>query len=319
MLAKMADIVFPSTTTLERDDISYGGSYSQNVIYAMKQVVKPYYESRDDYDVFEEMAMKVSQKAHRKFTAKKSKREWLEQFYAKSDAASVMSFDEFWQAGSYEFEVPEQAYKFIRHSAFREDPIKNRLRTESGKIQIFSQKFADFNLPDFKGHPIWIEPSEWLGNEKLSKKYPFHLLSPHPLYRIHSQLDNTWLRNMYKIQGREPVVINQDDAKKLGISHGEAIEVFNDRGRVLAGAFVSDKIMSGVVSINEGAWYDPEDSIDNPRFNAGHANVLTSSRPTSQMAQATSVNTCLVGVRKLGKDEAVKPYKSMIPPTIIGA
>lgn len=110
-LAKMADIVFPSTTTLERDDISYGGSYSQNVIYAMKQVIKPQYESRDDYDVFEEMARRVSEKAHRKFTSKKSKREWLEQFYAKSDAANVMSFDEFWQAGSYEFEIPKSAYK----------------------------------------------------------------------------------------------------------------------------------------------------------------------------------------------------------------
>lgn len=38
-LAKMADIVLPSTTTLERDDISYGGSYSQDYVYAMKKVI----------------------------------------------------------------------------------------------------------------------------------------------------------------------------------------------------------------------------------------------------------------------------------------
>ncbi|BCX78741.1 hypothetical protein LBC_02030 [Campylobacter sp. 19-13652] len=107
--------------------------------------------------------------------------------------------------------------------------------------------------------------------------------------------------------------------KKLGIKHGEVVEVFNDRGRVLAGAFVSDKIMPNVIAISEGAWYDPEDSSENARCNAGHANVLTSSRPTSQMAQATSVNTCLVGIKKLGKNEAVKPYKSTTPPTIIGA
>ncbi|HDZ5026506.1 TPA: biotin sulfoxide reductase, partial [Campylobacter jejuni] len=137
-------------------------------------------------------------------------------------------------------------------------------------------------------------------------------------YRIHSQLDNTWVRNLYKIQGREPVVINNEDAKKLGINHGEVVEVYNERGSLLAGAFVTDKIMPGVVSIQEGAWYDPEDINDSkPRCNAGHVNVLTSSRPTSTMAQATSVNTCLVAIRKV--KDAVKPYKSTTPPEIIGA
>ncbi|GHS28657.1 hypothetical protein JP0119_13410 [Helicobacter pylori] len=33
--AKFADIVFTSTSTMERDDITFGGSYSKNVVYAM--------------------------------------------------------------------------------------------------------------------------------------------------------------------------------------------------------------------------------------------------------------------------------------------
>lgn len=125
---------------------------------------------------------------------------------------------------------------------------------------------------------------------------------------------------MYKIQGREPVMINDKDAQNLGIKHGEVVEVFNDRGRLLAGAYVTPNIRPGVVAIQEGAWYDPENKKDKmPRCNAGHVNVLTSSRPTSQMAQATSVNTALVSVRKLGKDEVVTPYKSISVPDIIGA
>lgn len=35
------------------------------------------------------------------------------------------------------------------------------------------------------------------------------------------------------------------------------------------------------------------------------------------MAQATSVNTCLVGIKKL--KEVIKPYNSTTPPEIIGA
>ncbi|GAA9491011.1 hypothetical protein UBN14_13510 [Helicobacter pylori] len=93
---------------------------------------------------------------------------------------------------------------------------------------------------------------EWLGS-KMAEIYPFHLTSPHPKYRVNSQLDNTWVRNVYKIQGREPVMINELDANKLGIRHGEIVEVFNARGRLLVGAFVTKNIRQGVLSIQKGA------------------------------------------------------------------
>jgi len=50
--AKMADIVFPATTTLERDDIASGMSYSNDRIFAMRKVVDARYESKDDYEIF---------------------------------------------------------------------------------------------------------------------------------------------------------------------------------------------------------------------------------------------------------------------------
>ncbi|AFI05542.1 molybdopterin guanine dinucleotide-containing S/N-oxide reductase [Helicobacter cetorum] len=318
--AKFADIVFPSTSTMERDDITFGGSYSKNVIYAMRKVVEPVYESKDDYEIFRQLALRIGgNEAEQRFTGSKSYMDWIKRFYERSDGPTLKPFDKFWSDGFVEFEIPEDARKFVRHAEFRQDPINNKLATESGKIQIFSQKCADFKLADFKGHPTWFEPAEWLGS-KMAETYPFHLVSPHPKYRVHSQLDNTWIRNVYKIQGREPVVINELDAKKLGIKHGEIVEVFNARGRLLAGAFVTKNIRQGVLSIQEGAWYDPEDTkAKHPRCNAGHVNVLTSSRPTSGMAQATSVNTTLVNIRRLRKNELVKPYHSVSVPSIIGA
>ncbi len=48
---------------------------------------------------------------------------------------------------------------------------------------------------------------EWLGNKKEVKAYPFHLVSSHPKYRMHSQLDN-WLRGLYEVTKREPMWIN---------------------------------------------------------------------------------------------------------------
>ncbi|MGL2527702.1 molybdopterin guanine dinucleotide-containing S/N-oxide reductase [Helicobacter pylori] len=318
--AKFADIIFASTSTMERDDITFGGSYSKNVVYAMRKVVEPVYESKDDYEIFRQLALRVGgNETEQRFTESKSYMEWIKSLYEKSDGPTLKSFDQFWRDGFVEFEIPENARKFVRHAKFRQDPINNKLDTESGKIQIFSQKCADFKLADFKGHPTWFEPTEWLGS-KMAETYPFHLISPHPKYRVNSQLDNTWVRNVYKIQGREPVMINELDANKLGIRHGEIVEVFNARGRLLAGAFVTKNIRQGVLSIQEGAWYDPEDvNTRNPRCNAGSVNTLTSSRPTSSMMQAISVNTTLVNIRRLRKYELIKLYHSISTPSIIGA
>lgn len=319
-MAKMADIVFPSTCTLERDDITSGGTYSRNVIYAMKKVIEPTYEHRDDFEIFADLSKKLGgEELYNRYTGGMTYMEWIEKFYNSSSGVNFKDFETFWKDGFVEFDIDKEAYDYVRHADFRTDPIANKLATQSGKIQFFVDKFQKADLVDFKGHVMWFEPDEYLGSAE-SKDYPFHLLTPHPRYRVHSQLDNTWVRGMYKIQGREPVMINTQDAAKLGIKHGEVVEVYNKRGSVLAGAFVTDFIREGVVQIQEGAWYDPENPDDDlPRCNAGACNVLTSSRPTSRWAQATSVNTCLVGIRKLGKDEAIKPYKASSAPDIIGA
>lgn len=314
--AKMADIVLPSTTSLERDDLTYGGSYSLDYVYAMKKVIEPLFEARDDYDIFADMAKMVGEREYRKFSGgKDNKMDRIRGFYERSDCPNYMEFSEFWEKGFVYFKPPESAYKFIRHADFREDPENNRLKTETGKIQIFSDKFASYKLDDFKGHPIWFEPDEWLGDEEKTAKFPFRVVCPHPTYRIHSQLDNCYLRKLYKVGNREPALINSDDAKKLGIKNGDTIEVYNERGSLLAGAVVCDEIMSGVISIQEGVWYDPENPNDEkPRDNAGHINVLTTGIPSSKMAQATAVNTCLANIKKVD----AKPYDGIKAPIVKG-
>lgn len=296
--AKMGDIILPASTTLERNDIAYGGSYSGDYIYAMKKVVDNPYEAMGDYDIFARLAKEFGEKEYKRFTGGKSELEHIQDFYSKSDGPSVKSFEEFWESGFVKFEIPKSAYSFVRHGDFRKDPVANKLSTESGKIQIFSQKYADYGYTHFKGHVTWFEPDEYLGSPK-AKEYPLHVLSPHPTYRLHSQLDNVWIRHAYKVANREPVRINPKDAQKYGISNGDIVEVFNERGSLLAGAVVTEDMMEGVIAIEEGTWYSPEDaSKPKTRCNSGHVNVLTASTPSSQMAQATTANTLLAGIRK---------------------
>ena len=138
-----------------------------------------------------------------------------------------------------------------------------------------------------------LNPAEYLNNAP--EPDMVHVVSPHPFNRIHSQFAQADLRDELNIEDREFVRINTEDAEKRGISDGDLVELYNDRGTIIVGARVDDGIMPGVVSLYEGAWL----SFDSKgRCNSGAINLITSSRPTSGLSQATTVNTCLAKLRK---------------------
>lgn len=300
--ARMSDIVLPATTTMERNDISFGGTHSRNRIWAMKQLVQPLFEAKDDFWIFSQLAKRFG--FEKKFTADRSLMEWIEWSYGRS--GSEVSFNDFWSDGVVEFDIPKENEGFVRYADFRKDPEKHNLRTPSGRIEIYSEKVASFGYDDCQGHPKWLPPAEWLGARGTSK-YPYHMLSPHPRYRLHSQMDNTELRHKYKINGREPMHMSKSDAKKLNLKTGDTAEVYNSRGAIVVGVLVSDKIKEGVVSVDEGAWYYSEDGS---RCLSGQANVLTSSRPSSKLAQGTSSGSCIVAIRKIENTPENRAYET---------
>jgi len=71
------------------------------------------------------------------------------------------------------------------------------------------------------------------------------------------------------------------------------VRVFNDRGVTMLPALVTKRIIRGVVTIPEGAWYDPdENGVDR----GGCPNVLTRDEISPGGGYVT--NTCLVQVAK---------------------
>src|SRR5690606_38481805 len=134
-----------------------------------------------------------------------------------------------------------------------------------------SSTIEKMNIPDMPPMPTWQEPGEYLCS---AEKGQVHVVCPHPYSRLHSQLNNSErLRKRYTVQTREPLVISKEDAEANGIQDGDLVELYNSRGAVVVGARVSDKIMPGVVSLQEGAW--PQ--LDSKgRCNNGLINFLTS-------------------------------------------
>ena len=315
-LARHADIVLPATTTLERDDLT--ASSLDTFMLTMRKAIEPVGQARNDHQIFAGIAARLG--CGEEFTGGRSERQWLKFLYAEwckratRARVKVPDFEEFWQAGHVELPDRTQGYVFL--GDFRDDPVKHKLGTPSGKIEIFSEQIASFNYDDCPGHATWMEPAEWLGGE-LAQRFPLHLISNQPRTRLHSQYDNGVYSQQSKIQGREPAWINPKDAEARGIGDGEVIKLFNERGSCLAGAVVTAQVMPGVVQLATGAWFSPAESPagdDRPFCVHGNPNVLTRDVGTSKLAQGCAAQTCLVEMEKF--EGPLPPVTVLEPPVV---
>ena len=306
--ARHADIILPANTALERNDIMLNPR--DPTIIANKKTIPNLGQSKSDFEIFTNLAKQLG--FENSFTENKSEREWLKYIWNESKRISkkvnldLPDFENFWEDGF--FEVPIEKTKKIMFENFRKNPNENPLNTPSGKIEITSNTIKNFNLDKCKGHPTWIEPYEWLGK---IDNYPMHLISNQPEYRLHSQLDNAEYSIKNKIKNREPVLINIEDAKEKKIKNNDIVLIFNERGKVLAGARLTDKIMKGVLVLSTGAWFDPDYEINADLH--GNPNVLTKDIGTSELSQGPTSHTCLVDIRK-AKQTEIKTIKIFSKP-----
>ncbi len=316
--AKFADIVLPATTSYERNDIEQGGSYSLRLMAGMHKVVDPMFESRSDFDIFNDISRKLGYGDG--FDEGKSEMDWIKQFYdaalkqGRARGVDMPEFDDFWNGNEpLVFEPDEAGKNFVRYADFREEPLLSPLGTPSGKIEIYSRTIEAMGYDDCPPHPTWMEPAEWTGAK--DAKYPLHVSTTHPRHRLHSQLNNTGLRDKYAIGGREPMVINPADAKARGIKDGDIVRVFNDRGEILCGARVSDSVRPGVLQVSEGGWYDPaKRGAIGALDKYGNINVLAIDKGTSKLAQGNCGHTVVGDVEKYtGKLPAVTAFN---PPPV---
>ncbi len=310
-MAKHADVVVPSTTPFERDD--YSGSKNDPLLVAMPAMAEPYAGSRDDYRTFAALADRLG--FGDQFTEGRDARGWLVHMYEKWSAGldfAVPSFDEFWAAGQLRLPI-ETGLTLL--ADFRADPVTHRLATPSGRIEIFSRDIDGFGYDDCAGHPTWYEPDEWLGGARAAR-YPLHLLANQPASRLHSQLDGGRTSLDSKVQDREPIRMHPADAHARGLTAGEVVRVFNDRGSCLAGLVIDDRLRDGVVQLSTGAWYDPEDPSDPDAMCVhGNPNVLTADVGTSSLAKGCTGAHALVEVEKF--DRPLPPVRAHQPPTIV--
>ncbi|MFX0021878.1 MAG: molybdopterin-dependent oxidoreductase [Candidatus Hermodarchaeota archaeon] len=282
--AKYADIILPVTSIAEKSDLLRPWPSGPYFLCA-NQAIEPIGECKSDLRIAEELADKLGLEEFEKYPDEKNAFRFLVKL-REDTRKNIRDINKFRQDGIFRLKLEEP------YVAFKEqiEDIENKpFKTPSGKIEIYSKRIADLNDPENPPIPKYME--RWEGRyDPLIKKYPLQLLSPHPKNRVHSELYLVeWLKEV------EPHVawINPLDAKSRGIKDGDEILVFNDRGKLTIKAWLTERIIPGVICIFEGTWYNPDKKgIDR----GGCVNTLTNDAYSP--GGASALNSCLVEIKK---------------------
>lgn len=272
-----ADIVLPATTFWERNDIQTPWAGAGHYAIFMRQAIEPYYECRNDMDIFADLARRVGVEGY----SDKSELEWLRTL---ADG-KVEDFDDFMEKGVVRLPKPADAVAF---AAEIRDPDNNPFSTKSGKIELYSSMIADapdpYGLGEISPIPVWNE------HVSTSADYPLAYCSAKSRARTHSIHGNQ--ERLGKVDP-DDIWINPVDAEPRGVADGDDVLVTSPFGATRLQARVTADIAPGVVAIKEGRWFEPgPDGVDE----AGSANALT--RDGSAPSGAMTYNSNGVQVRK---------------------
>ena len=228
---RMADVILPACTNLERVDIGEVGnsgnggycSHSQTgnswqVIVYQDKAIEPLWDSRSDYWIFAQVAARLGW--GEAFTEGRTEEDWVKRFWQFSDLPKHMGWEEFKEKGYY---IPPVSYKeenkdpktgliekwdeypgfqwfaeerpcdTPNHKIFQEE---GKLGTLSGKFEFVSESLLYWEPDDEIRTPIAQYKDSWEGHKSVSAdKYPFQMISPHPRfdYHTHYQQHATWL------------------------------------------------------------------------------------------------------------------------------
>ncbi|MGN1150008.1 MAG: DMSO/selenate family reductase complex A subunit [Sutterella sp.] len=297
---RYADILLPDTLGPETDDAAcQGGSHGDvATMLAIQKAVEPQYEQKPSWEICRLIARELG--LEDAYTEGRDQMGWVKWCYeeTRKKVPELPDFDTFWKNGM------AKIWNFrkdpIALEAFRKDPEKHPLKTPSGRIEIYSERLAkevaDWVLPEGDAiSPIPVFRRTWdMPGDPKEKDYPLQCFGFHGHGRIHSTFHNLpHLRDLHP----DVVFMNVLDAEERGIADGDKVYVFNDRGTVLLPARVTPRIMPGVITIPQGAWYDPK-IIDGKSVDVGGCiNTLTGHRP-SPYAKGNAQHNILVQVRK---------------------
>ena len=297
--AKYSDILLPDLTSQEQVSV-IGQPYGDNVkaVIFGQPVYEPKFERRGIYEVCCDLAKRLG--VYDEYSGGgKTREDWNRDLYnqLRDKNPQLPTWEEGVEMGVYK---EGRVGELVALKDFIADPEGHPLKTPSGKIEIYSEQLA--KLRDTweleEGDEILPIPAFSPGFQSykdLTNEYPLLIQGFHYKAHVHS----TYANNTIVQQAAHNVVwINPVDAEARGISTGDTVRVFNDRGALTIEARVTPRIIPGVVAMPQGAWHDADmegDRVDR----GGCINTITTQRP-SPIAKGNPQHSNIGQVEKVG-------------------
>ncbi len=243
--ARCSDVILPVKGPLQKEDI--GIPWAGNYLLYKPQILKVRGKEKSDYEIFSMLASMMRVEAE--FSKGRSEHEWIAQFLQASEVSDAESFMKkgIWFGDRYDISYMEK---------FLFNPQGNPLGTRSGKLE-FTGDRARFDAP---------------------KHSEFSLVTPKRHNFVHSQGGD-----FAELLKNNPLQVNSNDARRLGIKEGDCVKVSSETGWLLAHVHISDEIRESVVSLHEGTWFEEKtDTQDCCDAVSPSPNLLTSTAGTAE-------------------------------------
>jgi anaerobic selenocysteine-containing dehydrogenase len=264
--ADYADILLPATTQLEHLDVvqPYGHYY----LMANNPAIAPLGESKPNTEIFRCLAKAMG---------------FTEPCFADSDAAIAQAA----VAQDWDFEAVRAA------GWLRVGPAKGVARfaeggfdTPSGKVEFFSASARALGLDPLPDYTAPLEDTR----SAAADRFPLAMISPPARNFLNSSFVN--VHSLRATEGEPWLDIHPQDAAARGVSEGDYVRVFNDRGSMELRARVTDRARRGVV-VALSVWWKKL------ARDGKNANELTSSDTLTDLGRAPVFYDCLVEVEAL--------------------
>ncbi|HEX6738716.1 MAG TPA: molybdopterin oxidoreductase family protein [Vicinamibacteria bacterium] len=231
-----ADIVLPATTTLEHYDLhkAYGHLY----LTLSRPAIAPQGESKPNTEVFRLLAQRLGlDHPCLRESDEEMARQALDWSHPRLQGVSFATLEE---QTSVRLQVGQPFAPFAQGG----------FPTASGKCELYSEAMAAQGLDPL---PSYVPPRENVRSApERAQRYPLAFISP----PAHHFLNSTFsAQPVFVRRESEPsLTIHPQDAAARGITDGQTVRTFNDRGSFLARARVSDAARPGVV-VGLSVWW----------------------------------------------------------------
>ncbi|MHA1803076.1 MAG: molybdopterin-containing oxidoreductase family protein [Promethearchaeota archaeon] len=270
--ARYADIVLPVCSFYEFSDFL---PHPYPYLQLQQKIIEPLYESKSDVTIVKELAERMG----------------FGEYFKGGEEGMIDLIMDHPSLEGITRETLKNSAKLLRELPEGSNFPLN-FSTPSGKIELYAEQLVE----DGQALPVYLEPIEApIGSKKT--KYPLTFIQGHTRYRTHSMFANV---SPIKDLSSEPFVeINPIDAVARNIQDGDEVIVFNDRGRTILKAKLTESVGPGVINITEGWWID--------QFKKGSVNHLTHDiiNPVQNKIYEPNMHMNDVAVEIIKKEEGV--------------